>query len=323
MLGAVGVIFLVFALAVVAWGAIYRRQSGRCRSTKRMDGKTVIVTGSSSGIGLATAEELARRGARVILACRNAEKANKVAQGIRERTGNTNVKVSVLDTSDLDSVREFVQEFKKTEKQLDVLINNAGLGIPKKRLNKHGFELTLATNHYGHFILTALLIDVLKESAPSRVVTVSSSVHKYSSKANFEDLNFDRTPYLAFPAYALSKLCNILFTKELARKLEGTGVVANCLHPGIVNTDILNKENTWSGALLTFFIGLIGKGRDDGAQTSIYLAVAEETQHVTGKYFVDCKESACSSLADDEGLAKKLWEMSERDVKLQEDEIFY
>ncbi|XP_063613399.1 retinol dehydrogenase 13-like [Penaeus indicus] len=323
MFAIVCVIFLVAACAIVGGGAIYRRQSNKCRSTRQLKGKTVIVTGGSSGIGLATAEDLARRGARVILACRNAAKANQVAHGIRERTGNAEVQVRVLDTSDFDSVRKFANEFKETEKRLDVLINNAGVGIPEKRLSKQGFELTQATNHYGHFLLTNLLVDVLRASAPSRVVTVSSLVHKYCSKADLEDLNFDQTPYAAFPAYALSKLCNILFTKEIARKLQGTGVVANCLHPGVVATGLLNKENTWMGALLTFFVGVIGKSRDGGAQTSIYLAVAEEAQHMSGKYFVDCKESACCKLAEDEGLAKKLWEVSERDVKLQPGEVFY
>ncbi|ROT67296.1 hypothetical protein C7M84_014621 [Penaeus vannamei] len=305
MFATVGVILLVAAVGIVGGGAIYRRRSGRCRSTRQMKGKTVIVTGGSSGIGLSTAEDLARRGARVILACRNAAKASQVAHGIRERTGNADVQVRVLDTSDLDS------------------INNAGVGIPQRRLTKQGFELTMATNHYGHFLLTNLLLDVLKASAPSRVVTVSSLVHKNCSKADFEDLNFDKSPYSSFRAYALSKLCNVLFTKEIARKLQGTGVVANCLHPGVVATEILNKENTWMGALLTFLIGLIGKTRDDGAQTSIYLAVAEEAQHISGKYFVDCKESPCCKLAEDEGLAKKLWEVSERNVKLQPAEVFY
>ncbi|XP_069981883.1 retinol dehydrogenase 13 [Penaeus vannamei] len=323
MFATVGVILLVAAVGIVGGGAIYRRRSGRCRSSRQMKGKTVIVTGGSSGIGLATAEDLARRGARVILACRNAAKASQVAHGIRERTGNADVQVRVLDTSDLDSVRKFAKDLKETEKRLDVLINNAGVGIPQRRLTKQGFELTMATNHYGHFLLTNLLLDVLKASAPSRVVTVSSLVHKNCSKADFEDLNFDKSPYSSFRAYALSKLCNVLFTKEIARKLQGTGVVANCLHPGVVATEILNKENTWMGALLTFLIGLIGKTRDDGAQTSIYLAVAEEAQHISGKYFVDCKESPCCKLAEDEGLAKKLWEVSERNVKLQPAEVFY
>lgn len=288
-----------------------------------MDGKTVIVTGASAGIGLATAEDLARRGARVIMGCRNAAKSAKVAQEIREKTGNQEVHVRALDLSDLDSVREFAREFKKTEKRLDVLINNAGVGIPDKRLTKQGFELTMATNHYGHFLLTNLLLDTLKNSAPSRVVSVSSVAHKYCSKVDLDDLNFNKTPYAVFPAYALSKLCNILFTKELTRKLEGTGVVANSLHPGVVATEVFNKENTWLGAFLTFLVGVVGKQRDGGAQTSIYLAVAEEAQNVSGKYFVDCKESECHPSAEDEGLAKKLWEVSERDVKLQPGEMFY
>ncbi|XP_063609521.1 retinol dehydrogenase 14-like [Penaeus indicus] len=386
MPGVVTVLVAIGLLTVVG-GIIYRRQSGRCKSTRRMDGKTVIVTGASAGIGLATAEDLARRGARVIMGCRNAAKSAKVAQEIREKTGNQEVHVRTLDLSDLDSVRAFAREFKKEEKRLDVLINNAGVGIPDKRQSKQGYELTMATNHYGHFLLTNLLLDTLKASAPSRVVSVSSVAHKYCSKVDLDDLNFNKTPYAVFPAYALSKLCNILFTKELARKLKGTdtlkasapsrvvsvssvahkycskvdlddlnfnktpyavfpayalsklcnilftkelarklkgtGVVANSLHPGVVATEVFNKENTWLGALLTVLVGIVGKQRDGGAQTSIFLAVAEEAQNVSGKYFVDCKESECHSSAEDEGLAKKLWEVSERDVKLQPSEMFY
>ncbi|XP_042865463.1 retinol dehydrogenase 13-like [Penaeus japonicus] len=322
MLVAVAVL-VALGLLIVVGGAIYRRQSGRCKSTRRMDGKTIIVTGASAGIGLATAEDLARRGARVIMACRNAAKAGKLAEEIREKTGNKEVEVRVLDISDFDSVREFAREFKKTEKRLDVLINNAGVGIPDKRMTKQGFELTMATNHYGHFLLTNLLLDMLKASAPSRVVSVSSVAHKYCSKVDLDDLNFNKTPYSVFPAYALSKLCNILFTKELARKLTGTGVVANCLHPGVVATEVFNKENTWLGSFLTLLVGIIGKQRDGGAQSSIYLAVAKEAQDVSGKYFVDCKESECHPSAEDEGLAKKLWEVSEQDVQLQPSEMFY
>lgn len=316
-------IILVLLTSLVVGGAVYRRLSGRCISTRRLDGRTVIITGGSAGIGKATAYELARRGARVILGCRNLTKAQKVTDDIKASTGNSEVMVEELDVSNLDSVRKFAKNIKEKEKAIHILVNNAGVGIPDKRTTAQGLELTMATNHYGHFLLTNLLLDVIKATPSSRIVTVSSLAHISCKHLDFDDLNFTNIPYSVYGAYAQSKFCNILFTKELTRKLEGTGVTANCLHPGAVATELFNRDNSVLGTVLTYLAYVVAKDINGGAQTSIYLAVSEEVEGVSGKYFVDCKETNCSSQADDAGLAKKLWEASERDVNLQPTEMFY
>ncbi|KAK8396420.1 hypothetical protein O3P69_005461 [Scylla paramamosain] len=312
------------AVTVVGVRLIYRIRSGRCDSETKLDGKTVIVTGSSAGIGKAAALDFAKRGARVILACRNLDKAGKVADEIIKSSGNTNVEVQQLDTSDLSSVRRFADEILKSEKKLDILVNNAGIaGYHKRETTKDGLEITMATNYYGHFLLSNLLLGLLKKSAPSRIINVSSVMHTFCKKLDPEDLNFEKSSYLSISAYNQSKLCNVLFTQELSNKLKGTGVTANSLHPGIVATEINAKASGIIPAIVDIFFQLMGKTSDMGAQTTIYLAVSDEVDGVSGKYFVDCKEQECSELARHWGMAKKLWEASELDVKLQEDEIHY
>ncbi|KAK7075959.1 Dehydrogenase reductase SDR member 13 [Halocaridina rubra] len=316
-------VIALLILSLVAGGIIYRKVSGRCTSNTRMDGKTVIITGGSAGIGKATAYDLARRGATIILGCRNLAKAQLVIDDIRATTGNEMITAEKLELSDLDSVREFANNIKRKVKNIHVLINNAGTGSPEKVLTDLGLELTMASNHYGHFLLTNMLLDIIKATPRSRIITVSSLGHYGCKNLDVDDLNFKNLSYGTFQAYAQSKLCNILFTKELARKLALTGVTSNCLHPGTVATEIFNKDNTVLGSFLSGLAYLIGKDIHGGAQTSIYLAVSEDVEGETGKYYVDCKEANCSSSANDAGLAKKLWEASERDVKLQPSEIFY
>nr|XP_053631917.1 retinol dehydrogenase 11-like isoform X1 [Cherax quadricarinatus] len=305
---------------------VYRYQSGRCTSKTRLVGKTAIVTGASAGIGKVTARDLAQRGARVILACRNVEKAATVAEDIKKTTGNKDVVVRQVDTSDLTSVRKFAKDILNTETALHILVNNAGLnGFDTKKLTADGLELTMATNHFGPFLLTNMLLGLLKASGPSRVVNVSSVVYTYGSSLNVDDLNYEKNKYPgSFISYSQSKLANILFTRELAEKLRGTAVTANSLHPGIVATEMIWKgearlSNYFFGPLIWF----LGKDAELGAQTTIYLAVSDEVNNVTGKYFVDCKESDISDLAKDAGLAKKLWEASEQIVKLKPEETHY
>ncbi|RXG61493.1 Retinol dehydrogenase 13 [Armadillidium vulgare] len=224
-------------------------------------------------IGKETALDLAKRGARVILACRNPAKAEEVKECIMKSSGNKSVLVYKIDTSDLNS------------------INNAGIaGNGEKCLTNDGLELTMATNYFGHFLLTNLLIDLLKKSSPSRIINVSSIVHRFCFEIDTEDLNFDKK-YDRISAYARSKICNILFTKELSRRLVGTGVTANSLHPGI------NER--------------------EGAQTTIYAAVSEDLKNITGKYFDNCQEGVRSSLAENLETAQKLWTVSEKIVQLQ------
>ncbi|XP_026479014.1 retinol dehydrogenase 14-like [Ctenocephalides felis] len=288
---------------------------GRCHSTRKMSGKTIIVTGATGGIGRETAEELARRGARVILACRNADSACKARDEIVSATGNRDVHVKLLDLSRMRSVREFAADVLRTETRLDVLIHNAGMAdVFRKQVTEDGLEMTMATNYYGPFLLTHLLIDLLKKSAPSRIVIVASELYKFS-RLNLDNLN----PINTIPAYLyyVSKYANICFSNELARRLQGTNVTANCLHPGMIDSGI------WRNIPfpLNYPVKLVTKGffktPKQGCQTTVYLAVSEEVEGVNGKYFLDCKESSLKAGAKDEAKNKKLWELSEDLVKLQ------
>ncbi|KAK7078721.1 hypothetical protein SK128_005646 [Halocaridina rubra] len=296
-----------------------------------MDGRTVIVTGASAGIGLEAAKEFAARGARVILACRNLIKAEKVANDIKSLTGNSNVHVYALDTSSLESVRRFSKNILQNEENIHVLVNNAGIvGPQSKEITVDGLELTMATNHYGHFLLTNLLLDKMIACAPGRVINVSSAAHMFTSKIDLRDLNCENRSYSATAAYALSKLCNILFTLELAEKLRGTGVTANSLHPGAVATEFFSKEDLqhpWyrkvMGSFMSLFVKLVGKTSELGAQTTIYLGVSDDVKNLSGKYFEDCQMVKSSYLARDRKLARALWEVSEVDVKLRPREEHY
>ncbi|KAK3894217.1 hypothetical protein Pcinc_002014 [Petrolisthes cinctipes] len=321
MLFEVLVTVVVLVVSVRVW---YLTTSGRCHSTRSMKGKTVIVTGGSAGIGLHTAEDLVRRGARVILACRNLEKACKVAAQLKaEASQGGEVAVRRLDTSDLNSVRTFAKEILDTETHIHVLINNAGIiAPPEKVMTNEGLELTMATNHFGHFLLTNLLLERLKQSAPSRIVNVSSLSHEGVSSLDLNSLNFEKEVYSQRVPYHRSKLCNVLFSLELARRLEGSGVTANSLHPGAVKTDILIPYHTIHGIILKLVFILWAKDSELGAQTNIYLAVSEEVEGVSGRYFRDCKQVKPSKLARDKDLAKRLWEVSEKAVKLRPEEKF-
>ena len=292
-----------------------------CKTTKRLDGKTVIVTGANTGIGKETVLDLARRGARVIMACRNLKKADKALKEITEKTGNKSIVVKHLDLSSLKSVRTFAEDIKTNESRLDILINNAGVfNLPKLTRTEDGFETTMAANHLSHFLLTNLLLDLLKKSAPSRIVIVASRRHREWSNgptAGFDFQNMNGEVFFdGIAAYGQSKLANILFTRELAKRLEGTGVTANSLHPGVIATDILRHFTAWQKLVLSAKLKYNGKTIKEGAQTKIYLAVSEEVEGVTGLYFADCKEEEPSKYAQDDVTAKKLWEISAKLVNM-------
>lgn len=247
-----------------------------------MDEKVVVITGANSGIGLATAMELARRGARVILACRSRERGEAACQEIIKETDNQEVFFRPLDLGSLQSIRQFASSFQADHSRLDVLINNAGVTGPR-RVTVDGFESQIGVNHMGHFLLTNLLLDLMQKSAPSRVITVSSVAHRVG-EINRLDLNSEKS-YKSFPAYAQSKLANILFSRELARRMSGTGVTSNAVNPGPVHTSLpkdiaILMKLFWMPISFVFF-----KTPVLGAQTSVRVAVDPKLETTTGKYF--------------------------------------
>ena len=292
--------------------------SGKCTSTKRLDGMTAIVTGANSGIGLETAKDLARRGARVILACRNFVKATAAKKEIIEATGSNNVICMELDTSSLASVREFAEKVKNDEPKIHILVNNAGaIGPDQCVLTEDGLETQMQTNYFGPFLLTYLLLDILKDSAPSRIVNVSSDSH-LDGKIEFDNLNSEKDgdEFGKWKVYGKTKLANILHVVELARQLEGTGVTANACHPGFVHTNFF--QNMLLKSLINWTVQFMFKSAEEGAQTSIYLAVSDDVKDVSGEYFADCGQVYWmrSKITKDKDIAKKLWEASEKLVGL-------
>ncbi|XP_051500419.1 retinol dehydrogenase 12 [Myxocyprinus asiaticus] len=284
---------------------------GVCRSKARLDGKIVLITGANTGIGKETAVDIAKRGARLILACRDMGRANKAAEEIRERSGNGNVVVKKLDLASLQSVRALAKDVHETEERLDILINNAGIMMCPKWQTEDGFEMQLGTNHLGHFLLTNLLLDLLKKSAPSRVVNVSSLAHE-TGKIHFDDINLDKN-YDPYTSYLQSKLANVLFNHELAVRLQGTGVTTYALHPGVIRTELgrhlLPSLPLWKRLLFIPFIFLI-KTPWQGAQTTIYCAVDESLQNSSGLYYSDCAPKEAAPQGRDDAAARRLWDLS-------------
>ncbi|XP_062133076.1 retinol dehydrogenase 14-like isoform X2 [Drosophila sulfurigaster albostrigata] len=292
-------------------------QGGKFEKQTDETGKVVIVTGSNTGIGKETVLELARRGATVYMACRDKSRAEQARLEVIRETKNQNIFFRELDLASLDSVRKFVDEFKKEQSKLDILINNAGIMLCPHMLTKEGFEMQLGVNHMGHFLLTNLLLDLLKKSLPSRIVNVSALAH-VNGTINFDDLNSEKS-YSPRKAYGQSKLANILFTRELAKRLEGTNVTVNALHPGVVETELSRHVKIFNNPIFRFLVSplvwLIFKTAKNGAQTTLYAALDPDLNGVTGLYFSDCKPKEVSAAAKDANSAKRLWEESEKWTK--------
>ena len=269
---------------------------------------TCIVTGASSGIGKETAVALARSGAHVAIVCRTRESGERTVTEIRHRGRNPAVSLFVADLASQRAVRGLASEFGDALPRVDVLVNNAGLTLRERVLTPEGLETTFAVNHLAYFLLTHLLEPKLVASAPSRVVNVASNAHRWGT-LRFDDL-MGAKAYDGWKAYAQSKLANIVFTYELARRLEGTGVTANCLHPGFVATGFAN-----AGPVTIRFLSRLGRrflsSPAKGAVTSIYLASSPEVEGVSGKYFVGRRESRSSKASYDEAVAGRLWQVSE------------
>ncbi|XP_027134536.1 dehydrogenase/reductase SDR family member 13-like [Larimichthys crocea] len=287
----------------------------RCKSTAKLHGKTAIVTGANTGIGKTTAMDLARRGARVIMACRDRQRAEAAIQEIIQETSNSQVIFMQLDLASLQSVRSFADNFLRSESRLDLLINNAGLVNGGQTVD--GFGMIFGVNHLGHFLLTVLLLDQLKASGPSRVVNVASKVYTmgnvdFKCLTTHRDLALGSSDYQLFQKYCHSKLCNVLFTYELAKRLQGTNITCYSLHPGVIKTDICRYTGFLSSFFMAPIIFFFFVDAESGAQTTLHCALEPGIEHLSGHYFTQCAPlMKIESKARDDDAAKKLWELSE------------
>jgi NAD(P)-dependent dehydrogenase (short-subunit alcohol dehydrogenase family) len=266
--------------------------------------RTFVVTGSNTGIGRLTAEKLARRGGKVVLACRSAEKTKPVLDAIHAAGGAA--EFLQLDLGDLASVRTAAKQLLARGDRIDVLVNNAGLA-GSRGVTKDGFEITFGTNHLGPFLFTTLLLPRLRECTPARIVNVSSRAHYRPKRIDFGALRSSTKSATGLDEYGVSKLCNVLFTKELARGRAGKGVTSYALHPGVIASDIW-RSVPW---IVRPIVKLFMKSTEEGAETSLYCATSPEVADHDGRYYDECREKRPSRLADDEALARELWERSE------------
>jgi len=274
-----------------------------------LDGKTCVITGATSGIGLATAEKLVLAGAKLVLVGRDKEKGDAAVARLRTLRPDAEIALLYADLSRLAAVRALAAEL-AARGRIDVLLNNAGAIFRRRFVSEDGFELTFALNHMAYYVLTRLLLAKLEASAPARIVNVSSTAH-YGGAIDFDDLQMERA-FDGWHAYRRSKLCNILFTRELARRLSGTGVTANCLHPGFVASRFGDNTDGLFRAILALGKRMIAISPERGAETSAYLASSPEVASVSGAYFDKCRVKTPSAAARDDDAARRLWRESAR-----------
>jgi NAD(P)-dependent dehydrogenase (short-subunit alcohol dehydrogenase family) len=279
--------------------------------------KICLITGGTSGIGWVTARELARMGAEVILAARNADRGRETVDQIRRLSNGAKVEFIPLDLSSWDDIRRFALEVHGRFPRLDVLINNAGTMLLQRRVNQAGLEMTFVVNHLGHFLLTHMLMELLRASESARVIVISSGSH-WRARLDFDDLQ-NENGYSGMRVYGESKLANLLFTYELARRLEGESITANAMHPGFVRTN-LGRDNGWLLHKLIRLVMLAAGTAEAGADTCIYLASSDEVEGVSGKYFKGRKAVRSSKASYNLEEARKLWEISEEILGLTEEE---
>jgi len=278
-----------------------------------MKGKTVLITGASAGIGLQTALELAKQGAEVVIVGRDEGRTAQAVELIKSQTGNQAISYLLADLSSQKDVRKLTQDFKNKYNKLDVLLNNAGAIFLSRKVSVDGYEMSLALNHLNYFLLTDLLLDMVKAGPSGRIINVASRAH-YGGHVNFDDLQ-SQHGYNGMKVYGTSKLMNVLFTYELARRLQSTNVTANCLHPGFVASNFAGNNGWFVRMGMKFMSGRISV--EDGAKCSIYLASSPDVQGVSGKYFnYDLKETRSSDESYDEAEAKRLWDVSEKLVSV-------
>jgi len=274
-----------------------------------IEGRNCLITGATGGIGRATATELARRGARLFLVCRSRARGDETSETIARVSGNRPVEIFLADLSSQQSIRALAQQILARDLPIHVLLNNAGVINLAREVTADGIEATFAVNHLAYFLLTGLLLDRLKASAPARVVNVASDAHHWGT-IDFADLQGEKR-YGWRPIYGRSKLANILFTRELARRLDGTGVTVNCLHPGAVATNLGKQNGVVARALLTLARPFL-RTPERGAETAVHLAASPEVDGVSGQYFHDRRTKRGSAESNDPTVARRLWEVSER-----------
>lgn len=275
-----------------------------------MKGKICLVTGANAGIGKVTALELAKMGATVVMVCRDRQKGETALAEIQQTSQNPNVTLMLADLSSQADIRRLAAEYKTNYSQLHVLVNNAGGVFTKRQVSADGVELTFALNHLGYFLLTNLLLDVLKASVPSRVVVVSSDAHR-GGRINFDDLQAARS-YQGLEVYSQSKLANVLFAYELARRLTGTGITVNALHPGFVASNFGKNNGRFFKLIFDYIVPFFAISAEKGAETSVYLASSPEVEGIIGKYFVKKRPVSSSPASYDETAARRLWEVSQQ-----------
>jgi len=272
-----------------------------------MDNKLAIVTGANSGMGMATVEALSDEGAKVIMLCRSEKRGKESLQKLSEKK-DRQLELMLCDLGDYDSIRSFVSRVKEKYKKIDVLVNNAGFISLDRQETKEGLERQFGINHIGHFLLTTELIDIMDKG--SRIVNVASGAHK-TGKIHFDDINLTKG-YNVIKGYSQSKLANVLFTRELARRLKDKGITVNCCHPGAVATNIGIDRETGFGKTITGLLKPFFQTPAEGARTAIFLATDDSVKDITGEYFYRCKIAHSSRRSKDMNLAKKLYEFSEQ-----------
>ncbi len=272
-----------------------------------MAGRVCLVTGANSGIGRAASAKLAKTGVTVVMVARDEAKGREALAGVKSESGNQSVELLVADLNSMGSVRKLAETFRESHASLHVLLNNAGVILGARSVGPDGVESNFAVNYLSHFLLTNLLMDTLKASAPSRVVNVTSDAH-FSGHIDFDNLQLQKG-YGAMKAYSQAKLAQVLFTRELARRLEGTRVTANCVHPGVVRT---HWGNT-AGGLLALGVKIgrpFFKSPERGAEGPVFLAISPDVDGVSGKYFSGTKEAKSSKESYDDVEARRLWQVS-------------
>ena len=279
------------------------------KSLADLSGKTCLVTGATSGIGRSSALALAGLGAKLFLLCRNPKRADELRAEIAAETGNRKVEILVADLASQEEIRRAAAEFLATGEPLHLLLNNAGVVLTERSETVDGIETTFAVNHLAYFLLTNLLLARIVSSAPARIVNIASDAHRLGGALDFDDLGASRR-YSGMGVYGRSKLANLYFTTELARRLAGSGVTVNAAHPGAVRTDLGQNNDAPILKLLTGLVRPFFRSPERGAETSVWLCASPAVEGVTGRYFADCRERAPHRLASDPVVAQRLWQES-------------